>query len=109
MNNTKSFSIVLFLVYQYSYVYDLEYGSYVMNLAYELEYSSYVMNLAYRTLCLISHTTYMIRIRAKSRWWFVVRSGLPVSYARRSVGSGFRGNTDSFFIHGYGARVYGNL
>jgi hypothetical protein len=63
----------------------------VMILAYELEYSPYVMSLAYRTLCSISHTTYMGRIRAKLRWRFVVSLGLSVSYAWRSVGSESRG------------------
>jgi hypothetical protein len=63
--------------YQYSHAYELEYGSCVMILAYELAYSSYVMNLACRTLCLIIHTTYMGRIRAKLWWQFVVPSGLP--------------------------------
>ena len=80
MNNMKSSSIVLFSTYQYSYAYDLEYSSYVMILAYELEYSSYVMNLAYRTLSLIIHTTYMIRIRAKLRWRFIVPLGVPKSF-----------------------------
>jgi hypothetical protein len=57
-----------------------------MILAYELEYGSYVMNLAFRTLCLTFHTIYMMRIRAKLRWWFVVPSGMPMSYACRSIG-----------------------
>ena len=48
-----------------------------MTIAYELEYSFYVMNLAYRTLCLTIHITYMIRIRAKLRWRFIVPSGCP--------------------------------
>jgi hypothetical protein len=83
-------------IYQYSY-------------AYELEQSSYVMNLAYRTLCLIAHTTYMIRLRIKLRWRFVMPSGLLESYAYRSVGLKSWGDLDSIPIHGHGARVYGDL
>jgi hypothetical protein len=56
-------------------------------MAYELSYSSYVMNLAYRTVSLIIHTTYMIRIRTKLKRSFVVPSDLPMSYACRSVRS----------------------
>ena len=74
MRNTTGSNMFLLSIYQYSY-------------AYELEQSSYVMNLACRTLCLITHTTYMISPTPKLRWWFVVPSGLPVSYACQSVGS----------------------
>jgi hypothetical protein len=63
----------------------------VLIMAYELSHSSYVMNLAYWTLILVIHTTYMIKIRTKLRWRFVVPSGLPMSYACRSVGSESRG------------------
>jgi hypothetical protein len=62
-------------------------NTYVMILAYELAYSFDVMSLAYMSLCLIIHITYMIRIRAKLRWWFIVPSGLPMSYACQSIGS----------------------
>ena len=86
-----SFEILL-SYYQYSCAIELEYSFYVIIMTYELAYSSYVMNLAYRTLSLIIHTTYMIRIRAKLRWRFVVLSGLPMSYACRSVGSESRGD-----------------
>jgi hypothetical protein len=75
MNNMKSSS------YQYSCVYELEHSFHVMILTYELTYSFCVMNLTCRTLCLIFHITCMNRIRAKLRWWFVVLSGLPMSYA----------------------------
>jgi hypothetical protein len=87
MNNMNSSSIVLISTYQYSHNYKLEYNSYVMILAYELAYSSYVMNIACRTLSLNIHTTYMLRIRTKLRWRFIVSLGLPMSYACRSVGS----------------------
>jgi hypothetical protein len=80
-----------------------------MIISYELAYSSYVMNLKCRTLSLIIHETYMITIRTKLMWRFVIPSGLPISYACRSVGSESRGDMGSFLIHGRGARVYGNL
>jgi hypothetical protein len=86
INKIKLFSKVLFFTYHYSYAHDLEYSSCVMILAYELEYGSYVMNLAFRTLCLTFHTIYMMRIRAKLRWRYVVPSGVSMSYACRSVG-----------------------
>jgi hypothetical protein len=92
-----------------SNTYELEYSSYVMILAYELAYNFDVMSLAYRTLCLIIHITYMIRIRAKLRCWFVIPLGLPMSYACRSIGSESRGDIGSFFIHGHGPWVYENL
>jgi hypothetical protein len=47
----------------------------------ELEQSSYDISLAYRNFCLNIHTTYMVRIRTKLRWWFVVPLGLPKFYA----------------------------
>jgi hypothetical protein len=86
--------------------YELEYSSYVMILAYELAYNFDVMSLAYRTLCLIIHITYMIRIRAKLRCWFIIPLGLPMSYACRSIGSESRGDIGSFFIHEHGPWVY---
>jgi hypothetical protein len=92
------FVSIMFLssIYQYSF-------------AYELEQNSYIMFVAYRTLCLIIHTTFMIRIRAKLRWRFIVLSGVPKSYAYRSVGSESRGDFGSFFVYRRGARVHGNM
>jgi hypothetical protein len=92
------FVSIMFLssIYQYSF-------------AYELEQISYVMFVAYRTLCLIVHTTFMIRIRAKLRWRFVVPSSVPKSYACRSIGSESRGDLGSFFVYRRGARVHGNM
>ena len=111
MNTTMKSSSIFKLSYLiYSFAYELEYSlDHVIIMIYELAYSFYVMNLAHRTLFLIIHTTYMIRIRAKLRWWFVVPSGLLVSYACQSVGSESQGDAGSYFIHGRGARVLGNL
>ena len=109
MRNTNSFNMFLSSTYQFSHACELEYSFHVMILTYELAYSFYVMNLACRTLSLIIHATLMIRIRTKLRWWFIIPSGLPMSYACRSVRPESRGDMGSFFIHGRGARVYGNL
>jgi hypothetical protein len=81
MRNTNSSNMLLSSTYHYSFAIELEYSSCVLIMAYELSYSSYVMNSAYRTLILVIHTTYMIRIRTKLRWRFVVPSDLPMSYA----------------------------
>ena len=109
MNKMNHFSNVLFLTYHYSHTYELEYSFHVMIFTYELAYSFYVMNLTCRTLSLIIHITCMIRIRTKLRWWFMVSSGLPRSYACRSVGSESWGDMGSFFVHERGACVHGNL
>jgi hypothetical protein len=55
--------------------------SFDMIISYELDYSFYTMILSYRTLCLNFHVIYMLRIRAKLRWRFVVPSGMHMSYA----------------------------
>ena len=104
MNNMKSSSKVFLSFYQYSCAIELEYSFHVIILTYELAYSFYVMNLTYKTLCLIIHTTYMIRIRTKLRWQFVVPLGLPMSYAYRSVGSESQGDMDSFLVQEHGAQ-----
>jgi len=106
MNNMKNSSKVLLLFYQYSCSIELEYSFHVMILTYELAYSFYVMILTCRTLFLIIHITYMIRIRTKLSWQFVVPLGLPMSYTCRSIGSESRGDMGSFFVHGRGARVH---
>ena len=79
--NMKNSSKVLLSFYQYSCAIELEYSFHVIILTYELAYSFYVMNLTSKTLYLIIHTTYMIRIKTKLRWRFVIPSGLPMSYA----------------------------
>jgi hypothetical protein len=109
MNNTKSSLTFLLSHYQYSFAYELEYSFHVIILTYELAYSLCVMILTCTTLSLTIHTTCMIRSRARLRWWFVVPSGLPMSYACRSVGSESQRDMGSFFVHGCGARVHGNL
>ena len=108
MNNTISSSKVL-LSFCYSSAYELDYSSHVIILTYELAYSLCVMILPCATLCLTIHMTCMSRSRAKLRWWFVIPSGLPISFTCRSLGSGTRGDMGSFFVHGCGARVHGNL
>jgi hypothetical protein len=89
--------------YNYSHTYELEYSYYVMILIYELAYSLCVMKVAYLTLCLTTHITYIIGIRAKSRWWFIVLSGVPKSFTYRFVGSGTQGDLGSFCICKRGA------
>ena len=81
MNSIMSSSKVLPSSYNYSHTYELEYSLYVMILTYELVYRLHAMRLAYMTLCIIVHIINMIRGRAKLRWWFIVPSGVPLSYA----------------------------
>jgi hypothetical protein len=92
--------------YNYSHTYELEYSCYVIILVYELVYSLYVMRVPYMTLCITTHITYIIRIRAKLRWRFIVLSGVPKSFTYRSVGSGTRGiwvvPTYASMVLGYG-------
>jgi hypothetical protein len=86
INATKSSSKVL-LSFYYSCAMKLEYSFHVIIVTYELAYSFYVMILTCVTLCLIFHTIYTMRIRAKLRWQFIVPSGVPMSYACQSIGS----------------------
>ena len=73
--------------YQYSFTYELDYSSHVIILTYELAHCLCVMILTCATSRLTIHMTYMNRIRAKLRWWFIVPSGVPMSYAWLFVGS----------------------
>jgi hypothetical protein len=109
LNTIKSSSIVMLPYLQYSSAYEVEYSCLVIIMIYELAYSLCVMILTCSTLCLIIHMTCMRRSRARLRWWFVVPSGLPMSNACRSVGSESQRDMGSFFVHGCGARVHGNL
>ena len=77
--------------YNYSHTYELEYSYCVMILIYELVYSLCVMRVGHLTLCLNIHITYIIGIRAKLRWRFIVPSGVPKSFTYGSIGSGTRG------------------
>ena len=109
MNTMKKSSKVLLLFYPYISAIELEYSFHVLIMTYELAYSFYAMSLTCKTLSLNIHITCMITSRAELRWRFIIPSGLPMSYACRSVGSESRGGMGSFFVHGRGARVHGNL
>jgi hypothetical protein len=101
MNSSK----VMPSSYNYSHTYELEYSYCVMILIYELA-SLCVMRVAYLTLCLTTHITYIIRIRAKLQWWFIVLLGVPKSFIYRSVGSGTQGDLGSFYICKRGVWVW---
>ena len=79
MNRNMSSSKVMLSYDIYCHTYELEYSCCVMILIYELVYSLCVMRIAYMTLCLTTHITYIIGIRAKLRWRFIVLSGVPKS------------------------------
>ena len=91
MNIMKISSKVMLSYHKYSSAYELDYSFHVIILTYELAYSLYVMILTCSTLCLTIHMTYMSRSRARLKWRFIVPSGVPMSYACRSVGSESRG------------------
>jgi hypothetical protein len=63
------------------------------------------MRVAYLTLCLNNHITYIIKIRAKLRWRFIMPLGVPKFFTCRSVGSGTQGDLGSFYIRKHGAWV----
>ena len=77
MNRDMSSSKVMLSYDIYSHTYELKYSYCVIILIYELVYSLYVMKVAHMTLCLNTHITYIIRIRAKLRWRFIVLLGVP--------------------------------
>ena len=77
--NMSSFKVMLSYDI-YSHTYKLEYSYGVVILIYELVYSLYVMKVTYITLYLTTHITYIIGIRAKLRWQFIVPSGVPKSF-----------------------------
>jgi hypothetical protein len=64
------------------------------------------MRVAYLTLCLNNHITYIIEIKAKLRWRFIMSSGVPKFFTCRSVGSRTRGDLGSFYIHKRGAWIW---
>ena len=90
----------------YSHTYELEYSYCVMILINELVESLCVKRIAHLTLCLNNHITYIIRIRAKLRWRFIVLSGVLKSFTYQSVGSGTRGGLGSFCVRKHGAWVW---
>ena len=92
--------------YNYIHTYELEYSYCVMILIYELVYSLCVMRIAHLTLCLNNHITYIIEIRSKLRWGFIVPSGVPKSFTYRSIGSETQGDLGSFCIRKRGAWVW---
>jgi len=103
MNTMKDSSKVLLSYLQYSSTYELKYSFHVIIMTYELVYSFYAMSLTCKTLCLIIHITCMIRSRTKLRWWFIMPSGVPMSYGCRSVGSESWGDEGSFYVIERGA------
>ena len=106
MNTDMSSSKVMLSYDIYSHTYELEYSYCVIILIYELVYSLYVMKVAHMTLCLNAHITYIVRIRAKLRWQFIVPLGVPKFFTCRSVGLGTRGDLGSFCICKHGAWVW---
>ena len=105
MNRDMSSSKVMLSYDIYSRTYELEYSYCVIILIYELVYTLCIMRIAYMTLCLTTHITYIIRIRAKLRWWFIVLLGVPKSFTCLSVGSGTQGDLGSFYIRKCGGWV----
>ena len=84
MNINMGSSKVMSSLY-YSHTYELEYSYCVMILIYELVQSLCVMRVPHLTLCLNNHITYIIGIRAKLRWRFIVPSGVPKFFTCRSI------------------------
>ena len=91
MNTKRISSKVMLSYHKYSSAYELDYSFHVIILTYELAYCLYVMILTCSPLCLTIHMTYMSRSRARLKWRFIVPSGVPMSYACRSVGSESQG------------------
>jgi hypothetical protein len=104
MNINMGSSKVMSSLY-YSHTYELEYSYYVMILIYKLVQSLCVMRVAYLISCLNNHITYIIKIRAKLRWRFIVPLGVPKFFTCQSVGSRTRGDLGSFYICKCGAWV----
>ena len=105
MNRDMSSSKVILSYDIYSHTYELEYSCYIIILIYELVYSLYVMKVAHLTLYLNIHITYIIGIRAKLRWRFIVPLGVPKFFTYRSIGSRTQRDLGSFYICKRGAWV----
>ena len=106
MNRNMSSSKVMLSYDIYSHTYKQEYSCCVIILIYELVYSLCIMRIACMTLCLTTHITYIIEIRAKLRWRFIVLSNVPKFFTCRSVGSRTQGDLGSFCIRKCGAWVW---
>ena len=109
MNTKRVSSIVMLSYHLYSCAIELEYSCLVIIMIYELEYSLCVMILTSSSLRLIIHMICMSRSRARVE--VIVRRSFGFAHilACRSVGSESRGDMGSFFVHGHGAQVHGNL
>ena len=103
MNINMGSSKVMSSLYYYSHTYELEYSYCVMILIYELVQSLCVMRIGHLTLCLNNHITYIIGIRAKLRWPFIMPSGVPKFFTYRSIRSRTQGNLGSFCIRKCGS------
>jgi hypothetical protein len=77
MNRIMSSSKVMLSYDNYSHTYELEYGYCVMVMIYELVQCLRVMRIAQLTLCLTNDITYIIGIRVKLRWRFIMSLGMP--------------------------------
>jgi hypothetical protein len=55
---------------------------------YELVYSPHIMYVLYLAQSFNVHIMFMNRNRFMLRWWFIMLSGMPMSFTYRSVGSG---------------------
>ena len=110
MNNImKSSSKVLLSYHLYSSAYELEYSWLDIIMIYELAYSLFVMILTCSTSCLIIHMICISRSRARDGVMVRRCFGFANMLACQSVGLESRGDIGSFFVHGHGARVQGNL
>ena len=109
INTMKSSSKVLLSYHLYSCAIELEYSCLVIMMIYELAYSLCVMTLTCSTSCLIIHMICMSRSRTRVE--VAVHHYFRFAYilACQSIGSESRGDMGSFFAHGHGARVHGNL
>ena len=108
MNTKRISSKVMLSYHKYSSAYELDYSFHVVILTYALAYSLYVMILTCSTLCLTIHMTCISRSRARFRWWLIMPSFVPMSYACRSVGSELWGDVGCFYVIGRGAWVHGS-
>jgi hypothetical protein len=90
----------------YSHTYELKYGYCIMIMIYELVQSLCIMRIVHLTLCLTNHITYIIGLRVKLRWRFIVSLDVPKFFTCRSVQLGTRGiwvvSVHASVVLGYG-------